>query len=185
MHACRARARHRPPTPHCAKLWCASRPIFEGFSRPRSCAAPPAAAAAVRKKGVDRLAAQTSATGAPIFLSRRQCPRRLGKNPGYTTSPRSALPTDGEANTGGRTADPSGRHRDPRAAACAARARRNAPQKWLTRWHPASPGPLPHRRPPSPPRHHALPLRLPCCLTHVTGLLRTLVLEHNHKPWWF
>ena len=55
MHACRARARHRPPTPHCAKLWCPSRPIFEGCSRPRSCAAPPAAAAAVRKKGVDRL----------------------------------------------------------------------------------------------------------------------------------
>jgi hypothetical protein len=161
MHACRARARHRPPTPHCAKLWCASRPIFEGFSRPRSCAAPPAAAAAVRKNGVDRLDAPASPTGAPIFLSRRQCPRRLGKNPGYTTSPRSALPTDGEANTGGRTADPSARHRDPRAAACAARARRSAPQKWLTRWHPASPGPLPHRRPPSPPRHHALPLRLP------------------------
>jgi len=88
--------------------------FFEGFSRPRSCAAPPAAAAAVRKKGVDRLDAPTSPTGAPIFLSRRQCPRRLGKNLGYTTSPRSALPTDGEANTGGRTADPSARHRDPR-----------------------------------------------------------------------
>jgi hypothetical protein len=161
MHACRARARHRPPTTHCAKLWCASRPIFEGCSRPRSCAAPPAAAAAVRKNGLDRLGAPASATGAPNFLSRRQCPRRLGKNPGYTTSPRSALPADGEANTGGRTADPPARHRGPRAAACAARARATAPQKWLTRWHPASPGPLPGRRPPSPPRHHALPLRLP------------------------
>ena len=113
-----------------------------------------------RKKGVDRLAAQTSATGASIFLSRRQCPRRLGKNPGYTTSPRSALPTDCEANTGGRTADPSSHHRDPRASACAARARRSAPQKWLTRWHPASPGPLPGRRPPTPPRYSALALRL-------------------------
>ena len=35
MHACRARARQRPPTPHCAKLWCASRPIFEWCSRPQ------------------------------------------------------------------------------------------------------------------------------------------------------
>ena len=150
---------HRRRAARCRKRrWGSCRPsspmaLVRGF--------PPAAAAAVRKKGVDRLDAPTSPTGAPIFLSRRQCPRRLGKNPGYTTSPRSALPTDGEANTGGRTADPSARHRDPRAAAYAARARRNDPQKWLTRWHPASPGPLPHRRPPSPPRHHALPLRLP------------------------
>jgi len=115
----------------------------------------------VRKNGVDRLDAPASPTGAPIFLSRRQCPRRLVKNLGYTTSPRSALPADGEANTGGRTADPSARHRDPRAAPCAARGRRSAPQKWLTRWHPASPGHLPGRRPPPAPRHHALPLRLP------------------------
>jgi hypothetical protein len=114
----------------------------------------------VRKKGVDRLAAQTSATGAPIFLSRRQCPRRLGKNPGYTTSPRSALPTDGEANTGGRTADASSRHRDPRAAACVARARRNDPQKWLTRCHLASPGPsawAASAAGPAPPRPAAAP----------------------------
>ena len=33
---------------------------------------------------------------------------------------------------------------------------RGAPQQLLTRWHPASPGHLP-----PPPRHHALPLRLP------------------------
>ena len=37
MHACRARARHRTPTTHCAKLWCVSLPIFEGCSRQRSC----------------------------------------------------------------------------------------------------------------------------------------------------
>ena len=46
----------------------------------------------------------------------------------------------------------------------AGRARRSAPQKWLTRWHPASPGPLPGRRPPTLPRHRALVLRL-----HTTG----------------
>jgi hypothetical protein len=65
------------------------------------------------------------------------------------------LPADGETNTGGRTADPPSPNRRTRAAACAARARRSAPQKWLTRWHSASPGPLPGRRPLSPPRHHA------------------------------
>ena len=59
--------------------------FFEGFSRPRSCAAPPAAAAEVRKNGMERLHAPASATGAPIFLSRRQSPRRLGKNQGYET----------------------------------------------------------------------------------------------------
>jgi len=82
-----------------------ARQIFEGFSRPRSCAAPPAAAAAVRKNGMDLLHAPASPTGAPIFLSRHQYPRRLGKNQGYKTSPRSAVAADGEANTGTRTAD--------------------------------------------------------------------------------
>ena len=82
----------------------------------------------MRKNRVERFDAPASATGASIFLSCRQCPRRLGKNPGYTTSPRSAFPADGEANTDGRTVDPPARHRGPRAAACAARARRSAPQ---------------------------------------------------------
>ena len=158
MHECRACARHQPPTPHCAKLWYASQQIFEGCSRLRSCAAPTAAAAAVRKNGVDRPASQT---GSPIFLSHRQCPRRLGKNQGYTTSPRLTIPNDGEANTGGRTAYPPATHHGTHAAACAARARRSPPQKWLTRCHPVSPGTLPGRWPPSPPRHHALPIRLP------------------------
>ena len=43
-------------------------------------------------------------------------------------------------------------------AACA---RRSVLQKLLTRWHPASPGHLPGRQMPPPPRHHALSLRLP------------------------
>ena len=47
-----------------------------------------------------------------------------------------------------------------RAAACAARARRSAPQKRLTRWHPACPWPLPGRHPPRARCHHALPLGL-------------------------
>jgi hypothetical protein len=44
-------------------------------------------------------------------LSSRQCPRRLPKNQGYKTSPRSALSADGQANTDTRRADPPARSR--------------------------------------------------------------------------
>jgi len=96
------------------------------------CAARSCSSRAQKRRGSARRARIPH--GRPDFSVVRQCPRRLGKNPGYTTSPRSAIPADGEASTGGRTADPPARHRGPRAAACAARARRSAPQKWLTRW---------------------------------------------------
>jgi hypothetical protein len=129
----------------------------------------PGRAAALRRPQLQQPCAKTAWIGSTrphpprarrFFCRAASAPEGSGKIRA-TRRAQSALPTDGEANTGGRTADPSARHRDPRAAACAARARRSVPQKWLTRWHPASPGPLPHRRPPSPPRHHALPLRLP------------------------
>ncbi len=61
-----------------------------------------------------RLNTPASQTGGPIFLSRRQCPRRLPKNQGYKASPRSALSADGEANKGTRSADPPSPNRRSR-----------------------------------------------------------------------
>jgi hypothetical protein len=52
-----------------------------------------------------RLLTPAPATGAARTHLRRQCPTRLCKNQGYKTSLRSALPADGEANTGTRTAE--------------------------------------------------------------------------------
>ena len=70
-----------------------------------------------------RLNTPASQTGAPIFLSRRQCPRRLPKNQGYKASPRSALSADGEANKGTCSADPPSPNRRSRPGLAQRRAR--------------------------------------------------------------
>ena len=61
-----------------------------------------------------RLHTPASQTGAAPTLLRRQCARRLPKNQGYKTSPRSAISDDCEVNKGTRSANPPARHRGRR-----------------------------------------------------------------------
>ena len=158
MHACRARARHRTPTTHCAKLWCVSLPIFEGCSRQRSCPQLQQPCAKTAWIGSTR---PHLPRGRRFFCRPASAPEGSAKIRATRRAQDRRSPLTVKRTRAGAPPTPQRNHHGPHAAACAARARRSVPQKWLTRWYPASPGPLPHRRPPSPPRHHALPLRLP------------------------